>query len=124
MTKNDIRDAVCENQFAEEANMKVQISLLRISLAENKDDIRFLLTVPRKGDKFVADLNPGINKMVLEKHLLSRPVIEGNKETDKGKFYLINFPPSLKTTMVVFGFCWLWLSGFLILKFENDKSSV
>lgn len=53
LTKEEILDAVWENQFVEEGNLAVQISTLRKALGESKDAPRFLVTLPGKGYKFV-----------------------------------------------------------------------
>jgi Tol biopolymer transport system component/DNA-binding winged helix-turn-helix (wHTH) protein len=57
LTKEEILDAVWENQFIEEANLTVQISTLRKALGDSRENPRFLVTLPGKGYKFVAELN-------------------------------------------------------------------
>ena len=56
LTKDEILEAVWEGQFVEEANLSVQISALRKALGEATTAPRFLVTVPGKGYKFVADV--------------------------------------------------------------------
>lgn len=56
VTKDEILEAVWPGQFVEEANLSVQISALRKALGERRDAPRFLVTIPGKGYKFVADL--------------------------------------------------------------------
>src|SRR5438045_3042551 len=56
LTKEELLNAVWENQFVEEANLTVQISALRKALGDRKDEPRFLVTVPGKGYKFVGEL--------------------------------------------------------------------
>src|SRR5262245_18185203 len=48
-SKNDLLDAVWENQFVEEKNLTVHIAALRKALGERKDENRFIATVPGKG---------------------------------------------------------------------------
>jgi DNA-binding winged helix-turn-helix (wHTH) protein/TolB-like protein/Tfp pilus assembly protein PilF len=55
LSKEEILDRVWEGQFVEEANLTVQISTLRKALNENKEAPRFLVTVPGKGYKFIAE---------------------------------------------------------------------
>src|SRR5690349_18608162 len=57
LTKEEILEAVWENRYIEEANLTVQISILRKVLGDRKDQPRFLVTVPGKGYKFIAELN-------------------------------------------------------------------
>lgn len=76
LTKDEILDVVWEGQFVEEANLSVQISALRKALGETTSEPRFLVTVPGKGYKFIADVNNGNTEIVIEKHKLSRIVVE------------------------------------------------
>lgn len=62
LTKNELLDTVWENQFVEENNLTVHISALRKALGEKKNDNRFLVTVPGKGYKFVADVRLPLNE--------------------------------------------------------------
>ena len=83
VTKDEILDAVWENQFVEEANLKVQISTLRKILGEQKDDHRFLVTISGKGYKFIADIQNGNREIVIESHRFSRLVVEEEIEGEK-----------------------------------------
>ncbi len=56
VSKDEILNSVWENQFVEEANLPVQISALRKALGDQKDAPRFLVTMPGKGYKFVAEV--------------------------------------------------------------------
>ncbi|MGH9947713.1 MAG: winged helix-turn-helix domain-containing tetratricopeptide repeat protein [Pyrinomonadaceae bacterium] len=76
LTKDEILNKVWEGQFVEEANLSVQISNLRKALGENKDSPRFLVTVPGKGYKFVADVQNGDGEIVIEKYKYEQIVIE------------------------------------------------
>ncbi len=76
--KNDLLDKVWANQFVEENNLTVHISALRKVLGERKNEHRFLVTVPGRGYKFVADVQtPQDEKeIVIESHKFSRVLIE------------------------------------------------
>ncbi|CAN5618648.1 hypothetical protein BH18ACI3_BH18ACI3_19490 [soil metagenome] len=56
VSKDQILENVWPDQFVEESNLSVQVSALRKALGEKADDPRFLVTIPSKGYKFVADL--------------------------------------------------------------------
>src|SRR5215204_3622926 len=84
VSKDEILDAVWENRYVEEANLKVQISALRKALGERKDEHRFLVTIPGKGYKFVGDIQNGNDEIVIEKHKISRLVIEEEEEKRSG----------------------------------------
>lgn len=83
VTKDEILEAVWEGQFVEEANLSVQISALRKALGEKRASPRFLITVPGKGYKFVADLQHGNGngEIVIEKHQFSRVVVNEEEES-------------------------------------------
>ena len=55
VSKDEILEAVWAEQFVEESNLVVQISILRKALGETKNEPRFLVTVPGKGYKFAAE---------------------------------------------------------------------
>ncbi|MEZ5426209.1 MAG: winged helix-turn-helix domain-containing protein [Pyrinomonadaceae bacterium] len=86
LTKGEILDRVWENQFVEESNLAVQISVLRKALGETVGQPRYLITVPGKGYKFVADVSGARGpEIIIEKHRLSRIVIEENETSDPVK---------------------------------------
>ena len=80
VSKDEILDAVWAGQFVEEANLPVQISALRKALGERRGAPRFLITVPGKGYKFVADVSNGNDEIVIEKHKFSRVIVEEESE--------------------------------------------
>src|SRR5437588_5995044 len=71
--------AVWADSFVEDANLTVAISHLRKALGQNGDTAEYIETVPRVGYRFVADVREVREKpapLVVEKHTLSRTVIE------------------------------------------------
>ena len=80
VSKDEILDAVWTGQFVEEANLSVQISALRKALGERKDAPRFLITVPGKGYKFVADIRRNGGELVIESHRIERTIITDQSE--------------------------------------------
>jgi DNA-binding winged helix-turn-helix (wHTH) protein len=54
ISKEELIDKVWDNRFVEEANLKVQISTLRKIFGERADAANFIVTVPGKGYKFIA----------------------------------------------------------------------
>ncbi len=58
LSKNELLNSVWEGQFVEEGNLAVQIFTLRKIFAEKKDEHRFIVTVPGRGYRFVADVLP------------------------------------------------------------------
>lgn len=72
--KDEILDTVWEGQIIEESNLTVQISNLRKALGETKNNPRFLITVPGKGYKFVAEIDE--NEFIIETHSVAELTIE------------------------------------------------
>lgn len=59
LSKDELLDRVWNGQFVEENNLAVQVFALRKIFGETKNDHRFIVTVPGKGYKFVADIQNG-----------------------------------------------------------------
>lgn len=55
--KDELMNTIWQGQFVEEGNLTVQMSALRKVLGETKTENRFLVTVPGKGYRFVADVS-------------------------------------------------------------------
>ena len=83
VSKDEILDAVWEGSFVEESNLVVQISALRKALGETKNSPRFLVTVPGKGYKFVADIDENI--FIIETHSISELTIEQVEEIEPSR---------------------------------------
>src|SRR5688572_25853076 len=76
VSKDEILESVWAGQFVEEANLSVQVSALRKALGEKKDAPRFLITVPGKGYKFVADLTEPTDEVIIENRTIERIILE------------------------------------------------
>jgi DNA-binding winged helix-turn-helix (wHTH) protein/tetratricopeptide (TPR) repeat protein len=63
VTKDDLMKAVWPDTFVEEANLSRNIFLLRKALGEGPQDHEYIVTVPRRGYRFAADVQivPGGN---------------------------------------------------------------
>ncbi|MDQ3747508.1 MAG: transcriptional regulator, partial [Acidobacteriota bacterium] len=76
LSKEEIMNAVWENQFVEEANLAVQISALRKALGERTDEPRLLATIPGKGYEFIADIQNGDEDANIESRQTERVVFD------------------------------------------------
>ncbi len=87
VTKDEILDAVWDNQFVEEANLKVQMSALRKALGERREEPRFLVTIPGKGYKFVADIENSDkrNEIAIRQQDAARSVVVSESEFSEGE---------------------------------------
>src|SRR6267142_172708 len=56
ITKEELFKAVWADSFVEEGNLTQNIFLLRKALAQNSEDSGLILTIPRKGYQFAADV--------------------------------------------------------------------
>ena len=59
IAREELMELVWRDQFVEEANLTVQISALRKTLGEKKEEHRFIVTVSGRGYRFVADMQNG-----------------------------------------------------------------
>ena len=121
VTKDEILDAVWENQFVEEANLKVQMSALRKVLGEHKDEPRILVTIPGKGYKFIADVNNGDREIVIESHRVSRLVVEENTEIEEKTSTLSKVTAS--KLALIGGFAVLLMLAFGAYQYFNLKKA-
>lgn len=84
VSKRDLMDMVWEDQFVEENNLTVHVAALRKALGETKNDHRFIVTVPGKGYRFVAEHNgSGNGNVVVESRKFQRIVVEDFEEVDE-----------------------------------------
>src|SRR5262249_40334071 len=56
LEKEEIMRQVWPDQFVEEGNLTRNISTLRKALGESRDDHRYIVTIPGRGYRFVADV--------------------------------------------------------------------
>ncbi|HET7125690.1 MAG TPA: winged helix-turn-helix domain-containing protein [Lysobacter sp.] len=59
VSKDDLFAAVWSGRIVEENNLSQAIAAIRRALGTNASDHRFILTVPGRGYRFVAELHPG-----------------------------------------------------------------
>lgn len=76
MTKAELLDLVWPEQFVEENNISVQISVLRKALGEDKDDNNYISTITGSGYTFVAEVERLVSEVIIENHSVSRVMIE------------------------------------------------
>jgi Tol biopolymer transport system component/DNA-binding winged helix-turn-helix (wHTH) protein len=77
LSKDELLDRVWDGHFVEENNLAVQIFALRKIFGETKNDHRFIVTVPGKGYRFVADVQNGYSRRAL------RPAIANGSGYDQ-----------------------------------------
>lgn len=85
LSKNALLETVWADQFVEENNLTVHISALRKALGERKGENQFIVTVPGKGYKFVADVDKADeeSEFTIENHSISRITVEEFIETEQ-----------------------------------------
>ncbi|MEW6126297.1 MAG: winged helix-turn-helix domain-containing protein [Acidobacteriota bacterium] len=76
VTKDELLQKVWQGAAIEENNLNQQISALRKTLGEAPDGMKFIETIPKRGYKFVAPVEEVDDAIIIEKHKLSRVVIE------------------------------------------------
>jgi DNA-binding winged helix-turn-helix (wHTH) protein/TolB-like protein/Flp pilus assembly protein TadD len=85
--KEELMKAVWPDTFVEDANLTVNISVLRKVLGEGDSEQRYIETVPRRGYRFVLPVTEGKNGSAdsLSEHTNARNVINGDREVDATK---------------------------------------
>ena len=118
VTKDEILEAVWENQFVEEANLKVQISALRKVLGEPKEAPRFLVTVPGKGYKFVSDGDRKDHQIIIEKHKFERfTLYEKDDYPPSSGAKRLTPPTPSNRRMILLGLAFLIFFGLIGFKY-------
>lgn len=87
LSKDELLEKVWVGQFVEENNLTVHISALRKIFGEKKGEHHFIVTVPGKGYKFVANVKTFADEekeIVIENHSFSRIILE-EEVTENGK---------------------------------------
>ncbi|HYK90817.1 MAG TPA: winged helix-turn-helix domain-containing protein [Acidobacteriota bacterium] len=103
--KDELLEKVWPNTFVEEANLSVNVSALRKILGEKASDHLYIVTVPGRGYRFVAEARvlPD-NGMGREASALSTGVTEGKIAAPlQGKDDLVNPPPSPEPALLAPG---------------------
>jgi Tol biopolymer transport system component/DNA-binding winged helix-turn-helix (wHTH) protein len=84
IAKEELMELVWRDQYVEEANLTVQISALRKALGEKKDEHRFIVTLPGRGYRFVAEVENAGSKpdVVIETRTTSHVLLEEEVVTE------------------------------------------
>lgn len=79
LSKDEILEAIWPGQILEESNLTVNISAVRKALGEKAAQPRFLVTIPGRGYRFIAEMKPPSetsDELVLQSQTVSEIVIE------------------------------------------------
>src|SRR6266571_1609257 len=83
LSKDEILESIWPGQILEESNLTVNISAVRRALGERAAQPRYLITIPGRGYRFVADVrNPqdGLEGLVIESQTISQITVEEETE--------------------------------------------
>lgn len=89
LEKDELMQGVWTDTIVEESNLSQNISILRRVLGEKRDEHQFIVTVPGKGYKFVAPVNPKSevqNPKPLEIPDAGLPIQDSSAADQKPKF--------------------------------------
>jgi DNA-binding winged helix-turn-helix (wHTH) protein len=75
LSKEELLERVWPDQILEEANLPVNISAIRRALGEKASQPRFIITIPGRGYRFVADLNRA-SDLVIERETIAQITID------------------------------------------------
>ncbi len=124
ISKEEILNAVWENQFVEEANLAVQISTLRKVLGERTDAPRFLATIPGKGYKFIGDVQNADENDSIERRGSGRGAADETEESPPAdaEQFLKRKLQNRKAVFALAGLGLLVLIGFVGFRYFNAVS--
>ncbi len=86
LTKEELMETVWQDHFVEEGNLARNVSTLRKALGEDAKTHKYIITVPGRGYRFVAELKTS-QGYIAEHHSVSEIVIEHG--TDDGNTALV-----------------------------------
>ena len=110
LEREALMQAVWADTFVEDANLTVAISHLRKALGQNGETAEYIETVPRVGYRFVADVREIREQpapLIVEKHTLSRTVIEEEvisddpRSEEKTEAIAVPFAATKRTSLVM-----------------------
>lgn len=90
LEKDDLMKTVWPDSFVEEGNLTVNISMLRKALGENRNERRYIVTVPGRGYRFVESVRELLEEgtdLLVEEHARTRVVIEEERESVGKTFF-------------------------------------
>lgn len=128
VTKDELMQAVWGDTIVEENNLTHNISVLRKVLGENRGDHRYILTIPGRGYRFVADVkavNCESPDLVMAKFTRSEILIEDETHIDDiadGESALVNVNRRAVTARTFTGLvvvALLVVSGLAYVYFRN-----
>src|SRR5919197_2699255 len=83
LEKQELMKLLWPDTFVEEGNISVNISMLRKALEENPNERRYIVTVPGRGYKFIADVEtvqPQEAALILTEEKTTSIVIQEEEE--------------------------------------------
>src|SRR5215203_4269959 len=119
VTKNELMDALWHDTYVDENNLAVTVMMLRKAFGERSFDKKFIETVPKRGYRFVADVEETTADLLIEKQTLTRITIE-EKETRGSKSGLHRRSLALAAVAVIV----VGLGIFLSLRYFSSNKKI
>ena len=86
MEKEELMTRLWPDTIVEEANLSVTMSALRKALGESAAEHRYIVTIPRRGYRFVAEVSQSAEDetaLIVEQHEVARVVVETERIGDE-----------------------------------------
>src|SRR5262245_23402892 len=85
VSKEELASIVWPNTFLEESNLRVHIAALRKALGDGQSNTRLIVSVPRRGYAFVAE----VNRTTADESTLSSKRIDESRNRNYGPISLV-----------------------------------
>jgi DNA-binding winged helix-turn-helix (wHTH) protein/TolB-like protein/Tfp pilus assembly protein PilF len=84
LDKDDLMQMIWPNTIVEEANLTQNVSVLRKALGDNSGDSKYIVTIPGRGYRFIADVKTlmGEDNFIVERRTRARLVVEDIIESE------------------------------------------
>jgi TolB-like protein len=127
LDKDDLMNLVWPDTVVEEANLTQNVSVLRRALGESSNERKYIVTVPGRGYRFIADVKELFDEegdLILARRTRSRVVIEDVIETEIPSKSLCVLPFKSLSAEASDDYLGLGIADALITKLSNIRQIV
>jgi DNA-binding winged helix-turn-helix (wHTH) protein/TolB-like protein/Flp pilus assembly protein TadD len=102
--KDELMARLWPDTIVEENNLTVNMTTLRKALGESTQQPRFIITIPGRGYRFIAEVNevwPDVEDLIVEKHARAHIVVEHEESEGVGEAKSLALRPALRSPSAI-----------------------